>query len=340
MILGIVPASAALLTLDVDQLTVFSYAVEIPTPTPLPATVDINPDTLNTKSEGQSITAYIELPTGYDVAEIVTSTVVLRWQEESIPAEASPTQIGDDDKDGVSDLMVKFDAQALIAYLGGTTGEVILTVSGEVAGVTFEGSDTITVISPPKSPTGLTIYCPQPVLSALAATGDSQEEPIAHCLYLNWEDNTEDDLAGYRVYRSLESGEPYDFVAETEESSYADCGLESGTYFYVVTAFDQAGNESAYSNEASGTIPEPTPTVEPTETVVPTPEPTETVEPTPTEEPTATPTPTPTDTPMPTETPTPTFTPEPTATPTETPTATPTDTPTPEATVTPEGSQG
>ena len=47
-------------------------------------------------------------------------------------------------------MMVKFDREALIDYLDGTTGEVTLTVSGEVAGTPFEGSDTITVIKPRK----------------------------------------------------------------------------------------------------------------------------------------------------------------------------------------------
>lgn len=105
------------------------------------------------------------------------------------------------------------------------------------------------------------------------------EEPA--CLNLDWDDNTEEDLAGYKVYRSLESGGPYDFIAETETSSYEDCGLESGTYFYVVTAFEHAGHESGYSNEASGTVPEPI--VEPTPEVTPTTEPTPAPEPTETE---------------------------------------------------------
>ena len=318
-----------------------------PTPNPLSATVDIKPDTLNPTGEGEWVTAsYIELPEGYDVADIDVSTVLL---EGTIPAELEPIIIGDYDSDGVPDLMVKFDRQAVIAYLGDTTGEVTLTVSGRVAGVPFEGSDTITVIRfsiihryvPPM---GLTIYYSQRVLPDPAATGDGQEEHIVHCLNLDWQDNPEDDLAGYKVYRSLESGGPYDFIAETEESSYPDCGLESGTYFYVVTAFDQAGNESEYSNEASGTVPEPAPIVEPTatetpeptETVEPSPEPTETVEPTPTEEPTLQPTEEPTATPIPTDTPTPTETPTPTPTSTPQPTATPTE----EPTVIPEGEGG
>jgi hypothetical protein len=108
--------------------------------------VDIEPDTLNVKSEGKWVTAYTELPEGYDVDDIDVSTVTL---EGTIPAEAHPTEVDDHDNDGIHDLMVKFDRQALIEYLGGATGEVTLTVSGELSdGAPFEGSDTITVINP------------------------------------------------------------------------------------------------------------------------------------------------------------------------------------------------
>ena len=116
--------------------------------TALIVTIDIDPDTLNLKSKGKWVTAYIELPDGYDVADIDVGTVTL---EATIPAEDHPTEIGDYDNDGVPDLMVKFDRQALIEYLDGTTGEVTLTVSGELSdGTSFEGSDTITVINPGK----------------------------------------------------------------------------------------------------------------------------------------------------------------------------------------------
>jgi len=337
LLLGIVTASSALLLVDGGTLQVFVFPVSIPPPSPSPgpvaATVDIKPDTLNTKDEGRWVTAYIELPDGYDVNDIDVDTVQLCFDKndngtfednECVFANTKSTTVDDYDGDGIPDLMVKFDRQALIACLGNTTGDVTLTVSGEVAGLPFEGTDTITVISPPNPPKRLRIYQLELLLSTMAPRGDRAQPPTGDCFCLDWKDNTEEDLAGYKVYRSLESGKPYDFVAEAEESSYTDCGMESGTYFYVVTALDQAGNESGYSNEASGTIAGPitfepllTETPEPTETVEPTPEPTETVEPTPTEEPTQEPTPEPTE--------------EPTATPSPTDTPTPTETPTPEA---------
>jgi len=80
-------------------------------PPEIPATVDIDPDTLNLKSKGRWITAYIELPEGYDVNDINVSTVRLN---DTIAAEQHPAEVGDHDEDGIPDLMVKFDRRAVI----------------------------------------------------------------------------------------------------------------------------------------------------------------------------------------------------------------------------------
>jgi hypothetical protein len=117
-------------------------------PQVLPAAIDIDPDTLTLHSEGEMITCYIELPEGFDVNDIDVSTILL---DDAIYAELEPTKIADHDIDGVPDLMVKFDRQAVIAYLismGYQDGvEVELTISGELyEGASFEGSDTIRVI--------------------------------------------------------------------------------------------------------------------------------------------------------------------------------------------------
>jgi len=90
---------------------------------------------------------------------------------------------------------------------------------------------------PPAAPTGLA-----------AAPSDSQ-------VTLNWDDNTESDLAGYNVYRSTTAGGPYTKIAALPTTSdYTDSDLVNGTtYYYVVTSVDQAANESGFSNEASAT---------------------------------------------------------------------------------------
>lgn len=111
------------------------------------ATVDINPSTLNLKSKGRWITAYIELPEGYDVGDIDVSTIVLN---DTIPAEMHPTGIGDKDGDGIPDLMVEFDraiVQSFIYSQGISYGDVALTITGELFdGTPFEGTYTIRVI--------------------------------------------------------------------------------------------------------------------------------------------------------------------------------------------------
>lgn len=58
----------------------------------------------------------------------------------------------------------------------------------------------------------------------------------------------------YRVWRGEVAGGPYEPIAETAETTLRDGGLANGvTYHYVVTARDEAGNESGFSNEAAGT---------------------------------------------------------------------------------------
>jgi len=105
--------------------------------------VDFDPDTLNLNSKGKWVTAYIELPEGYNVSDIDVSSVLLN---DGVPAETKWVGIGDYDGDGIIDLMVKFDRAAVQSILD-AGDEVEVTVSGELTDSTlFEGTDTIRVI--------------------------------------------------------------------------------------------------------------------------------------------------------------------------------------------------
>lgn len=80
---------------------------------------------------------------------------------------------------------------------------------------------------------------------------------------LAWDKNSESDLAGYIIYRGTTSGGPYiqtgsDVIAP--ESTFTDVDLADGTYFWVVTAYDNDGNESGYSNEVTKRIDTTSPT--------------------------------------------------------------------------------
>jgi len=120
--------------------------------------IDIKPDTLNLKGMGKWITAYIELPEGYDVASINVSSIMLN---DTIPAEPRPVTIGDYDNDTIPDLMVKFDRDEVISYILANADMtqliekrfmiVTLTITGNLNdGTQFQGSDTIKIIYKPK----------------------------------------------------------------------------------------------------------------------------------------------------------------------------------------------
>jgi peptidoglycan/xylan/chitin deacetylase (PgdA/CDA1 family) len=72
---------------------------------------------------------------------------------------------------------------------------------------------------------------------------------------LDWNDNSESNLAGYHVYRSTTSGSGYGRLTSSllTRSSYDDANVpHNADYYYVVTAADQDSRESGYSNEVRG----------------------------------------------------------------------------------------
>gem|GEM_PF-1301444 len=105
--------------------------------------IDFDPDVLNLRARGRQVTVYIELPEGFDVNEIDVSSIRLNG---TVPALSWATAIGDYNDNGIPDLMVKFDGAAVRALL--TPGSQVITITGQVAGITFEGTDTIRVTDP------------------------------------------------------------------------------------------------------------------------------------------------------------------------------------------------
>jgi hypothetical protein len=67
---------------------------------------------------------------------------------------------------------------------------------------------------------------------------------------LTWNSNTEEDLAGYKVYYGVSSRDYHGYVDVGNQIEVAVPGLEDGvTYYFAATAYDLAGNEGGYSNE-------------------------------------------------------------------------------------------
>jgi len=69
---------------------------------------------------------------------------------------------------------------------------------------------------------------------------------------LAWNPNSEEDLAGYRIYYGTASGD-YDHALELgNQTEYTVADLVEGLlYYFSATAYDLSGNESDYSNEVA-----------------------------------------------------------------------------------------
>jgi hypothetical protein len=78
---------------------------------------------------------------------------------------------------------------------------------------------------------------------------------------LAWDPNDEPDLAGYIIYYGSQSGY-YDYDVDVGNSnSVTISGLaEDVMYYFVVTAYDVAGNESDFSVELTYPVSSPNPT--------------------------------------------------------------------------------
>jgi hypothetical protein len=98
-------------------------------------------------------------------------------------------------------------------------------------------------LTPPAAPRGL-----------YSVTGDGE-------VFLFWDDNTESDVAGYRIFKSAcATGPscPYALVGTTTGTSFTISGLANGvTRYFAVAAYDRAGNESILSKQDIFDTPRP-----------------------------------------------------------------------------------
>ena len=111
-----------------------------------------------------------------------------------------------------------------------------------------------------KSPHGLLLSACLCVLVLLLLAAPALSADVT----LAWDPNTEADLEGYGVYfKQGESGPPYDLAGyvtlqelqDPDNPAFAITGLEKGSsYYFAVTAYDAAGNESAYSTPVCAQI--------------------------------------------------------------------------------------
>jgi hypothetical protein len=97
---------------------------------------------------------------------------------------------------------------------------------------------------------------PPAVPQGLAAVYVPEQKTID----LSWEPDTEEDLAGYIIYRA-EAGGEWKRISSDKPltgAAYRDASVEPGhDYRYSVSAIDQLGHESKRSAEAAESVPNP-----------------------------------------------------------------------------------
>jgi hypothetical protein len=195
-----------------------------PTPTPVPssATLSATPSSLGFGSQA------LNTPATQTVKITNTGTVAVAITQDTIagagfsvgittPINLNPAQS--------VNVPVVFNPAAA----GAVNGSLVLMSNGA------------TVLSVPLAGTGLT--------------------PLAHSVDIAWDASTSATLQGYNVYRSTVNGGPYSKISPTVATStllFTDSTPVSGKqYFYVVTAVDTSGLESAASTQVAVTIPVP-----------------------------------------------------------------------------------
>ena len=185
-------------------------------------------------SEGQGDTTPPAAPSNLTAAAVSASQIDLDWDDNSEGDLASYNVYRDgyQIETGVSssqysDTGLSPSTQYCYTVTAVDTSSNESAQSNQACDTTQEGDTT-----PPAAPTNL------------GATAVSASQ-----IDLDWDDNTEGDLASYNVYRD---GSPV--ATGVASSQYSDTGLSPSTqYCYTVTAVDTSNNESAESNQACAT---------------------------------------------------------------------------------------
>lgn len=97
---------------------------------------------------------------------------------------------------------------------------------------------------------------PSPAIENLTGTGMAAG---AHSVALSW-DSGDNAAVGYNIYRGNATAGPFSQINTTLNAStnFTDSTVAGGkTYYYVTTEVNANGNESAYSNVATASVPSP-----------------------------------------------------------------------------------
>lgn len=139
-------------------------------------------------------------------------------------------------------------------------GEGFQSISQVASSSLGTGPDDTPTPTPTPEPTPTPDPAPAPEpMPTPEPTPAPEPTPTAASLTIEWDANTEDDLAGYRIYFGTQPGVYAQskgngiFVTKTALPSFIIEGLEAGrTYYITATAIDLAGQESPFASEIQG----------------------------------------------------------------------------------------
>jgi hypothetical protein len=144
------------------------------------------------------------------------------------------------------------------------SGSSAYSVTSGVSGATLAAGQTATlnIVFAPKSAgtfTGtVTVVSNATNTAPAVAVSGTGISSTSHSVALSWSASTSSGVTGYNVYRSTVSGTSYTRINSSPTASlrYTDGSVASGgRYYYVVTAVNSSGAESARSSQTTAIIP-------------------------------------------------------------------------------------
>lgn len=100
----------------------------------------------------------------------------------------------------------------------------------------------------------------RPLLFLMLLSGILGNVAASTSVSLEWDQNSEPNVAGYKLYYGTASGVYSKTINAGNSTTVTVPDLETGTtYFFAVTAYDGTGSESSPSNEVVHNIPSPSP---------------------------------------------------------------------------------